>query len=91
MKDDFLIKIETWHKPDAGMQENVSVLGRNFGVRPFMAAVLGQKPRCGWPMALLAGTRGGVAGQAAHSWLRVPYFPSPLTLGKPPLFLKRVM
>lgn len=24
MKDDFLIKIETWHKPDLGKQENVS-------------------------------------------------------------------
>uniref|UniRef100_F7DM80 Phosphatidylinositol transfer protein alpha isoform n=1 Tax=Xenopus tropicalis TaxID=8364 RepID=F7DM80_XENTR len=26
MKDDFLIKIETWHKPDLGMQENVHKL-----------------------------------------------------------------
>ncbi|KAM6459122.1 LOW QUALITY PROTEIN: phosphatidylinositol transfer protein alpha isoform [Liasis olivaceus] len=26
MKDDFLIKIETWHKADAGMQENVHKL-----------------------------------------------------------------
>jgi len=24
MKDDFLIKIETWHKSDLGTQENVS-------------------------------------------------------------------
>lgn len=24
MKEDFLIKIETWHKPDLGSQENVS-------------------------------------------------------------------
>lgn len=24
MKEDFLIKIETWHKPDLGTQENVS-------------------------------------------------------------------
>lgn len=26
MKDDFLIKIETWHKPDLGTQDNVSGL-----------------------------------------------------------------
>jgi len=25
MKDDFFIKIETWHKPDIGTTENVSV------------------------------------------------------------------
>lgn len=25
MKDDFFIKIETWHKPDTGTTENVSV------------------------------------------------------------------
>ena len=25
MKDNFLIQIETWHKPDLGEQENVSV------------------------------------------------------------------
>lgn len=25
MKEDFLIKIETWHKPDLGTQENVSI------------------------------------------------------------------
>lgn len=24
MKDDFMIKIETWHKPDMGFTENVS-------------------------------------------------------------------
>lgn len=24
MKDDFMIKIETWHKPDMGTVENVS-------------------------------------------------------------------
>ncbi len=24
MKDDFMIKIETWHKPDMGSLENVS-------------------------------------------------------------------
>ena len=24
MKDDFYIKIETWHKPDTGLLENVS-------------------------------------------------------------------
>lgn len=24
MKDDFMIKIETWHKPDMGTMENVS-------------------------------------------------------------------
>lgn len=24
MKDDFMIKIETWHKPDMGTLENVS-------------------------------------------------------------------
>ncbi|KAJ7309107.1 hypothetical protein JRQ81_008438 [Phrynocephalus forsythii] len=29
MKDDFLIKIETWHKPDLGMQENVHKLDPN--------------------------------------------------------------
>lgn len=26
MKDDFMIKIETWHKPDMGTIENVSEL-----------------------------------------------------------------
>ncbi len=26
MKDDFMIKIETWHKPDMGTVENVSKL-----------------------------------------------------------------
>lgn len=25
MKDDFFIKIETWHKPDIGTTENVSL------------------------------------------------------------------
>ena len=25
MKDDFFIKIETWHKPDTGLLENVSL------------------------------------------------------------------
>lgn len=29
MKDNFLIKIETWHKPDMGHQENVSKDGRS--------------------------------------------------------------
>lgn len=28
MKEDFLIKIETWHKPDLGTQENVSSTSR---------------------------------------------------------------
>lgn len=26
MKDDFFIKIETWHKPDIGTTENVSLI-----------------------------------------------------------------
>lgn len=25
MKDNFMIKIETWHKPDMGEQDNVSI------------------------------------------------------------------
>ncbi|XP_054466331.1 phosphatidylinositol transfer protein beta isoform-like [Anoplopoma fimbria] len=29
MKDNFFIKIETWHKPDLGTQENVHQLGRS--------------------------------------------------------------
>lgn len=47
MKDDFLIKIETWHKADLGTQENVSVTGRDrcgwilvsFGTELYVAAV----------------------------------------------------
>jgi len=26
MKENFLIKIETWHKPDMGQQDNVSIV-----------------------------------------------------------------
>lgn len=38
MKDNFFIKIETWHKPDLGTQENVSksaVLSSNLNILCF--------------------------------------------------------
>lgn len=31
MKDDFFIKIETWHKPDLGTLENVSLHSKGWG------------------------------------------------------------
>lgn len=33
MKEDFLIKIETWHKPDLGTQENVSITSQDPGLQ----------------------------------------------------------
>lgn len=30
MKDNFLIKIETWHKPDLGHLENVTIIMMSF-------------------------------------------------------------
>ncbi len=32
MKENFLIKIETWHKPDMGQQDNVSIVVENLCV-----------------------------------------------------------
>lgn len=43
MKEDFLIKIETWHKPDLGTQENVSITSQAPGSRS-LVDLLGSAP-----------------------------------------------
>ena len=41
MKEDFLIKIETWHKPDLGTQENVSSTSQELQGLPCLRAGYG--------------------------------------------------
>ncbi|XP_012508452.1 PREDICTED: phosphatidylinositol transfer protein alpha isoform [Propithecus coquereli] len=60
MKEDFLIKIETWHKPDLGTQENVhkldpeawkhvEIIYIDIADRSQVLSKVGTILRCGWP------------------------------------------
>lgn len=45
MKDDFMIKIETWHKPDMGTIENVSKHKKQLQLHGVQTCLQLQQPR----------------------------------------------